>query len=793
MADEIKIDPKDLPFNPNDEPASEENNYGVITETKVQQKPTLTPEQEAEVARLAELDKKYGSQEVQTFLEGLARSASFGLSDVILGNILGKRAVAGRKEANETAALTGELTGIVAPTIASGGTSLAAKGAQKAGAGVLGAAKLGKIAEKGTSALLKELSKDSIKARILEKSISQAVGSGVEASLYGAGQLVSEAALGKADFNAENLLSYTGTAAAFGGVTGGIFGATEALVPVIKNNKVTDFITKKLPKGDVKEESINLVTDTISQRIYMKQNAGDVVENLPNFLGNELKMAVVGKGPKSAKELLDANTAAQPKIAKKIGETVKTLDKQAKNQGMFVSGEKIARDIANKIYKQADKFRRGASAASKKIADALDQEAEAVLAWGAKNAKVGIKGLQDQKIIADKTANFVKEFQKMNPAEKANIITANSFRDAMYEFAEQINPALQKQLRQHNTNYRTSLIIGKNLAKKADKEANKAFLGLKDLVLAGSIGALAGETTIGDPSLGALAIIAKKYANSDLRRRAVVLKGMEKGNRRVQSAISDSIKNFFTKAKKVAVPTSTKIMLNTSFNIEGKKPKDANKKQAFKRISQELTELNTNPEKLIRHLAKNNLRVTDTAPETADQVNQTMVRAVSFLYDKLPKSASQKGMIQNLRKNKTFEPSTIDISKFERYLEGVDRPLSLLEDLESGRLSREKIEAVKNVYPNLYARIQDQAMEYITENADDISYPKRLQLGILLGVPADTSLIPENLQNLQETFIMEQEEQAAEQGAVSPTQGGLNNITISDSAKSATERVSTRE
>ena len=110
--------------------------------------------------------------------------------------------------------------------------------------------------------------------------------------------------------------------------------------------------------------------------------------------------------------------------------------------------------------------------------------------------------------------------------------------------------------------------------------------------------------------------------------------------------------------------------------------------------------------------------------------------------------------------------------------------MSALEDLESGRLSREKVEAIREIYPNLYSRIQEQTMEYITKNADNISYSKRLQLGVLLDIPSDTSLVPQNMIKLQQTFTPQEEQPQSE--------NDISAIDFADNAQSSTEKITNR-
>ena len=79
----------------------------------------------------------------------------------------------------------------------------------------------------------------------------------------------------------------------------------------------------------------------------------------------------------------------------------------------------------------------------------------------------------------------------------------------------------------------------------------------------------------------------------------------------------------------------------------------------------------------------------------------------------------------------------------------------------------------------------DQTMEFVTQNADKIPYKKRLQIGILLDVPADSTLVPQNIMSLQKTFTSEEEQ--AQPGT------DLGAVDFADQAQSGTEKITNRE
>lgn len=161
---------------------------------------------------------------------GVARGLTLGLSDaaaVAVGGEKVRRTLAGLEEVNPGASMAGDIIGSAAPLLLSGGTGAVARGAATAGAAPRIAAGAGRMAERRIARVLGEGA--TAGGRIARAIAGEAAAGAIEASAYGAGQAVSEAALGDHELTAEQLLVHMGEAAAFGGVLGGATAAPFAL------------------------------------------------------------------------------------------------------------------------------------------------------------------------------------------------------------------------------------------------------------------------------------------------------------------------------------------------------------------------------------------------------------------------------------------------------------------------------------------------------------------------------------------------------------------------------------
>jgi hypothetical protein len=85
----------------------------------------------------------------------------------------------------------------------------------------------------------------------------------------------------------------------------------------------------------------------------------------------------------------------------------------------------------------------------------------------------------------------------------------------------------------------------------------------------------------------------------------------------------------------------------------------------------------------------------------------------------------------------------VSAASFERYLEAVVDPIAALERVSAGRLTAETAEAIRVVYPAIYADIQSRIVDELAAAADEgreIPYERRINLGMLFQTPTDPSL-----------------------------------------------------
>jgi len=182
-------------------------------------------------------------------------------------------------------------------------------------------------------------------------------------------------------------------------------------------------------------------------------------------------------------------------------------------------------------------------------------------------------------------------------------------------------------------------------------------------------------------------------------------------------------------------------------------------------------------------LADPNLAI--AAPQTYDKLREVSSRALSFLNTKLPR----KTLGVNPFIKKSYPLSDQEIYKFKRYIKAIQNPLSVLEDLKKGLVSREGIEAVQFVYPTVYSEIKSTVYENLKKYGGEMSYDKRLQLGIVMQLPTDLSLEPETINKLQSFY---KEAQVSQSGGTI-TAAAAKQMDLAESQATEIEKVSNRK
>jgi hypothetical protein len=123
--------------------------------------------------------------------------------------------------------------------------------------------------------------------------------------------------------------------------------------------------------------------------------------------------------------------------------------------------------------------------------------------------------------------------------------------------------------------------------------------------------------------------------------------------------------------------------------------------------------------------------------------------AMEYLLANAPKGPEQ-GLINTVK----WQPSPAQAMSFARRVEAVSDPASVYERLaqQQAMLSLEAAEALRAVYPQLFAQAQQRVMERLAESPKSIPYRQRVQMSLLYKLPFDAALDPDNLKITQSVY-----------------------------------------
>jgi hypothetical protein len=202
-----------------------------------------------------------------------------------------------------------------------------------------------------------------------------------------------------------------------------------------------------------------------------------------------------------------------------------------------------------------------------------------------------------------------------------------------------------------------------------------------------------------------------------------VYRVIESAANKQKNKISSSIGGFFKAAEFGVTIGSIKALSDK----EMEKAKDS-----YKAVQED-------PESFIRKYTENNSQLMNAAPQTGNALQQRIVAGVQFLQTKVPyKDQEYIG--------EKIQPSRSELLKFNDYLEAVERPEVIYDQLKQGYLNPATLETLRTVYPKTYESIQ---AEVLAKMPKTLTRAQKIQLQPLLGSKVTPAMDPRNLMFLQ--------------------------------------------
>lgn len=788
------------------------------------------------------------------FGAGAFRGATFGLSDVLLEQTLGKEALANLKKENETASLVGDIAGTVLPAIATGGTSLAARGAQKTAAGL--ASKLANdVGEKAAAKLIK---KYGIKNELAQSAIRTGATGAIEGALYSGGRsLVDEALLGDEKANYAKVLEDTLTGGLFEGALGAGLGPAANLIgkagkagvskvtEYAKHPKLWDGVKKTYAsavgaiRGKEAKKALDDVfsADKYNQEVvarYLDDTAnadkdlGDSITFMMNELGKVENASLALRKKALSNPELDEPFMSHPKLPGTYNDLSEEFTKtRTKLMEETALAEENTLPIIDNIERHLDPtrvdtirdFANGLRNAKKeadyvlslyrnKMGGNVTNITEDIKQFGTKTSGLPptitldeMKTFQTLLPLKNKIDELIKDYQIFGESAKelkladqlysAVVEPARKIKDlgAIDEYVEQgVQKDIPSITRKRDFD---SIIVAQKMRKKTSRKqklnleaAVKAVedslnkigaklpeLGLdtnfakeldrfKDnLELSRGITALESSTgknlrgMLFGSIIGGLPGTAIGLAVENPIMMTKLLMRMEKQGDSYQKAV-DAIGDTFTKKlPKTTLPLN--VIHPIMYDITGTK-KDEDPKKVIEKF---------NTGEVYEHLDNRIQMIENAAPKHAAMMRQQTQMANNLVAQELP-PVVKSGVLGRDTKL-VMTPS--QTQRVNQVMLASYAPKTFLEYIKNGNATKAGMNALKEVHPNLYFELQQEAAQTIVNK--DVPYQNKMKLQYMFELPATFELSDISLK--QSAYASQGNSQEKSQGGQPDPTGSL--------------------
>lgn len=742
-------------------------------------------------------------QGLRTAAEGAARTVSFGLSDPLMKG-LGVPAsdLATRREVNPGAALVGEIGGAVLPTGAGSMIAKAGMGVERA---VAGAA-----------------------PGVIRKLGSKAAGGAVSGGLWGLSAAISEDALqdGDRQLAGEKLLAMGG-----GGLVGAGLGVVEGTVGMAGRAAINKLVGKSL-RSKLSEFSEEVMVRQIAQQTdFKKMNLFDRRREVGRYALEKgwAKDAALG----GVDALHSAAAADSEAIGAQMGNVLRSAD--ARTHG--VDTARILVRARGEILKEIEKdpLMKGSYNTVASYVDELQMKPYTFEElW---NMQSNLR----KKVGPTEPTVFKESLWKLRKV----------IRDELIDQAGEVSPHFSAQLKKLNKDYGLSQQIEDLAEKRLIQQEGNRYVGASDY-LAGAAGAVAGATTAGPVGVvaGGVAALANKLARERggfviaemgdrLAKSKVVTQMANVFKRQMDKVLRESpeLLGAYRVPLEQAAARGAMDLLGTHIQLMEHDPEYAahvgmadespeladeavQKGEKLSQIGGLLSGFDAQADgvmdrflgkaagrpgsvKYVKHTTKDfNERITaltdllqrggvilpsleKVAPGTSSMLQLASLNAATFLIEKAPKNPFA-GQMPAL--SRPWEPSQSALNKWYRFVEAIEKPQHVLEELAGGVVLPEHVEAMAAAYPKLLDDLRQRMLSRMSELEDSLPYSKRLALSGFLGSDI-LGLSSEQLMILQG---LHQEAQAPRMQGGGPQTDGRQEVDAEKNLETQAQRMEKR-
>jgi len=176
---------------------------------------------------------------------------------------------------------------------------------------------------------------------------------------------------------------------------------------------------------------------------------------------------------------------------------------------------------------------------------------------------------------------------------------------------------------------------------------------------------------------------------------------------------------------------------------------DLRRKEKFEKLKKTAVDYVANPQGVMDQIAENLSPLSKTgAPNVTNELMMKISSQLKYVNDNIPKAIRASSNFHKVE----FVPPAAEVAKFNRKMEVLENPFSVLDKLKNGTLNKDHIESLASNYPVLFQAIQGRIMNHVMENQLDMNFQQRLKMSLLMGYDVDGSTTPQSLASYQNAF-----------------------------------------
>ncbi len=207
---------------------------------------------------------------------------------------------------------------------------------------------------------------------------------------------------------------------------------------------------------------------------------------------------------------------------------------------------------------------------------------------------------------------------------------------------------------------------------------------------------------------------------------------------------------------------------------------------AYNKRREQLAALTSNPQLLVHKTQMVLGSLPGIAPQLASSLALDATRNLSLLQQMAPVATPTSGMFHGKTVRPAFVPQQ-DIEKFAQQWDGVMNPMSVLHDLNAGKLTMDKAMAARQAHPDLFAEIATDFLTKMSAMRRPMNHQAALQADLLLGLngAGEPSVEPGFLARIAALNQADQQDQKSQPTPRAPVNLAKGKATLSQSLEGA--------